>query len=232
MFPVTNNALPLGSPGTASSGAAAQVPPAYGSSGLASVMALQLPTAVAASGSLVAFQPNPPNIPKPLARQTPTNQSLSQLATQFIAQTSGVTSEELQIFMPPPSPPAGQAAAYLADMRVALGDLPDDAKDNRPTAAPPLPGTNSNLAPFALKPSIQNLMVLLPSLLNQAGFNLLTNGIMGDGGAPIQVRQAPGPLVAPGKKTGIGEARGANAYRVSTDRNFMMAFSERTSAVV
>jgi len=225
MFSIPPAGAPPGAPAATPASPVVQAPPAYGSGGAVSVATLQLPGAVVASGAVIAFSPNAPQAPKAPPRNAPTAASSSQLAAQVIGQNASLSQETLAVFTPP-APVTGaptEADSYLADMRVALGDIPVAAKE---PAAPP-----------ATNPAINNRSALPSNAVPVAvatnlPISLATNVIFSSGAAPLQARPAPTPLVPVGKKPGIGEARGSSAYKVASERNAALSFPATATAIL
>ena len=243
MLQVGASALPANVPGVAAANPATQVPGAYGATSAAPVSPVQLPAAVAASGALLAYQANTPQPVKPAVRLASSNQPSSQLAAQYIAQTGDVSSEDLQLFAPvtvsAPNDANAEANAYLKDLRVANGEIPASANDEAAAAAPQNTNTASAASASARPSSAAtpaaapyNLpSTSLPTLATAAAINVFANRIAGQAAAPLQARPAPAPLVPQGKKPGIGEARGSDAYKVAESRNFFASFPTSVTAV-
>ena len=103
-------------------------------------------------------------------------------------------------------------------------NVPGVAAANPATQVPGAYGATS-AAPYNL-PSTS-----LPTLATAAAINVFANRIAGQAAAPLQARPAPAPLVPQGKKPGIGEARGSDAYKVAESRNFFASFPTSVTAV-
>lgn len=98
---------------------------AAGVNDAAAVARQQLPSAVPAPAMVAAYLANMPHPPKPALRAVPLAPS-SALAAQFIAQDSGVGSEELAVFVPRALPgegvPAPAEEAFVSPLRAARAE--------------------------------------------------------------------------------------------------------------
>ncbi len=234
MLQVAANALPSNAPGVAAANQSTVTPAAYGATNAAPTVPVQTPAAVAATGAVVAYAPQ---TPKPPARLTAINQPSSTLAAQYLAQTPNVTTADLQLFAPlvntAPTTADAESLAYLKDLRVANGEIPASANDE---AAAPQNTNTATAASASARPSSaaapQIALSTSTALTAAAVSNPATNAIAGAAIPPAQARPAPAPLVPQGKKPGIGEARGADAYQLAQARNFFTSFPTSVTAVL
>jgi hypothetical protein len=233
MLQVAANALPANAPGMAAANQSTVTPAAYGATNAAPTVPVQTPAAVAATGAVAAYAPQ---TPKPPARLTAINQPSSALAAQYLAQTPNVTTADLQLFAPlvntTPTTVDAESLAYLKDLRVANGEVAAAVNDE---AAAPQNTNTATAASASARPSSaaapQIALSTSAALTAAAASNPATNAIAGAATAPAQARPSPAPLVPQGKKPGIGEARGSDAYQVAQARNFFTSFPASVTAV-
>ena len=235
MLQVAANALPSNAPGMAAANQSTVTPAAYGATNAAPTVPVQTPAAVAATGAVVAYAPQ---TPKPPVRLTAINQPSSALAAQYLAQTPNVTTADLQLFAPlvntTPTTVDAESLAYLKDLRVANGEVDAAVNDDAATAAPQNTNTATAASASARPSSAAAPQIALSTsaaLTAAAVSNPATNAIAGAATPPAQARPAPAPLVPQGKKPGIGEARGSDAYQLAESRNFLTRFPASVTAI-
>ncbi len=168
----------------------------------AAVNRQQLPSAVPAPVQVAAYAAYLPTSYKPLVR-TPS----SSTAAQFIDQGAAADESALAIFEPPPppAPPAKpEADAYLADLRMARGEVehpPEARVVARADASQAATVTQKTEAPVAERSGIASLAATLPPL-----------------------------SVILGHKPGLSQVLGVAAYQLATNRNASLRKAEQPAA--
>lgn len=213
MVPSITNGLPVGSANAEPVAATPRALPATVVGDASAAARQQLPSAVAASATLLAYAANTPTPLRPTLRSTTAGAS-SPLAAQFIAQTPGATSEELQIFVPRPSatpvPPETASQQLVRDLRLARGEQP----------------AATNAPPLATAANATNAARAVPAQAAVAGASALPAL------RPAGEKPALSALGLPGRKPGLATAREGDLYRVAAARNFNLTFPSTLTAVL
>lgn len=191
-------------PSTPSLRAQASLLATLGANNVQAAARVQLPSAVAASTAVASLPAQVPTPPRQVVR-VPS----SPLAAQFIAQDTGLSAQDLEIFavrqtLTQANVPEAQVDDYLSALRIARGDVPT-ARQN-----PANSGSN---------PTQEKIDTALRDAASQANAPLATAQATARSGVAALATGLPAltpPLL---RRVNFASSKGADAYQIAQQRN-------------